>query len=115
LEVLQRATLWRAVGQSLVIALSSGILALLLGAGILVSSRTLRQRLGRPGAATRLELSASLILVVPPFVLATGLFVLLRQVADVFALGMPLVILVNALMALPFVVRFLRSEEHTSE
>src|SRR3546814_413100 len=42
-----------------------------------------------------------------PFVLATGLFVLLRSVADVFALGMPLVILVNALMALPFVVRFL--------
>src|SRR3546814_3738882 len=42
-----------------------------------------------------------------PFVLATGLFVLLRSVADVFALGMQLVILVNALMALPFVVRFL--------
>src|SRR5512138_477224 len=106
-EVLQRATLWRAVGQSLVIALSSGLLALLLGGGILVSSRTLRQRLGRAGAAARLELSASLILVVPPFVLATGLFVLLRPVADVFALGMPLVVLVNALMALPFVVRFL--------
>jgi thiamine transport system permease protein len=107
LEVLGRASLWRAVGQSLVIALSAGGLALLLGSGILVSSRLLRHRLGRPGAAGRLELSASLILVVPPFVLATGLFILLRQVADVFALGLPLVILVNALMALPFVVRFL--------
>lgn len=106
-EVLQRATLWRAVGQSLIIALTSAILALLLGGGILMSSRTLRQRLSRPSAAARLELSASLILVVPPFVLATGLFVLLRPVANVFALGMPLVILVNALMALPFVVRFL--------
>ncbi|GAB4394561.1 MAG: thiamine/thiamine pyrophosphate ABC transporter permease [Kiloniellaceae bacterium] len=107
LEVLSRWELWRAVGQSLVIALSAAILALLLGGAILVSSRILRHRLGRPGAAGRLELSASLILVVPPFVLATGLFILLRQVADVFALGMPLVILVNALMALPFVVRFL--------
>jgi thiamine transport system permease protein len=107
LEVLQRAALWRAVGQSLVIALSAGTLALVLGGAVLVSSRHLRHRLGRAAAAGRLELSASLILVVPPFVLATGLFVLLRQVADVFALGMPLVILVNALMALPFVVRFL--------
>lgn len=107
LEVLGRAALWRAVAQSLTIALSSGILALLLGGGILLTSRSLRHRLARPAAAARLDLSASLILVVPPFVLATGLFVLLRHVADVFALGMPLVILVNALMALPFVVRFL--------
>jgi thiamine transport system permease protein len=107
LEVLGRGALWRAVGQSLVIAVSAGGLALLLGGAILLSSRRLRHRLGRPAAAGRLELSASLILVVPPFVLATGLFVLLRHVADVFALGMPLVILVNALMALPFVVRFL--------
>ncbi|MGD1879113.1 MAG: thiamine/thiamine pyrophosphate ABC transporter permease [Kiloniellaceae bacterium] len=106
-EVLARPALWHAVGQSLVIALSAGTLALLLGGAILISSRSLRHRLGRPAAAARLELPASLILVVPPFVLATGLFVLLRQVADVFALGMPLVILVNALMALPFVVRFL--------
>lgn len=107
LEVLTRTALWRAVGQSLVIALSAAGLALLLGGAVLVSSRILRHRLGRPGAAGRLELSASLILVVPPFVLATGLFVMLRTVSDVFALGMPLVILVNALMALPFVVRFL--------
>jgi len=106
-EMLTRAALWHAAGQSLVIALSAATLALLLGGAILVTSRILRHRLGRPGAAGRLELSASLILVVPPFVLATGLFVLLRPVADVFALGMPLVILVNALMALPFVVRFL--------
>ncbi len=106
-DVLARWTLWRALGQSVVIALSAGGLALLLGGSILISSRILRHRLGRPGAAGRLELSASLILVVPPFVLATGLFVLLRHVADVFALGLPLVILVNALMALPFVVRFL--------
>jgi thiamine transport system permease protein len=106
-EVLSRWSLWRAAGQSLTIAVTSAALALALGAAVLVSSRQLRHRFGRPGAAARLELSASLILVVPPFVLATGLFILLRQVADVFALGMPLVILVNALMALPFVVRFL--------
>ncbi|WP_299618639.1 thiamine/thiamine pyrophosphate ABC transporter permease [Pelagibius sp.] len=106
-EVLTDPRLWRALGQSLIIALSAASLALLLGAALLVSSRILRHRLLRAQAAARLELSASLILVVPPFVLATGLFVLLRPFTDVFALGLPLVILVNALMALPFVVRFL--------
>ncbi|NIA67159.1 thiamine/thiamine pyrophosphate ABC transporter, permease protein [Pelagibius litoralis] len=106
-SVLAEPRVWRAVWQSLVIALSSASLALLLGGALLISSRILRHRLLRFRAAARLELSASLILVVPPFVLATGLFVLLRPFADVFALGLPLVILVNALMALPFVVRFL--------
>ena len=105
--VLTDPRLWQALGQSLTIALSAASLALLLGAALLVSSRVLRHRLLRAQAAARLELSASLILVVPPFVLATGLFVLLRPFTDVFALGLPLVILVNALMALPFVVRFL--------
>ncbi len=106
-SVLTDPALWRALGQSLTIAMASAVLALLLGAALLISSRSLRHRLLRPAAANRLELSASLILVVPPFVLATGLFVMLRHVTDVFALAMPLVILVNALMALPFVVRFL--------
>ncbi|WP_299392105.1 thiamine/thiamine pyrophosphate ABC transporter permease [Pelagibius sp.] len=105
--VLSDPRLWRALGQSLTIALTSGGLALVLGGAVLVSSRILRHRLQRSRAAARLELSASLILVVPPFVLATGLFVLLRPFTDVFALGLPLVVLVNALMALPFVVRFL--------
>lgn len=107
LTVLADPRLWQAVSQSLVIALCSAGLALLLGGALLISSRILRHRLQRAQAASRLELSASLILVVPPFVLATGLFVLLRPITDVFALGLPLVVLVNALMALPFVVRFL--------
>ena len=43
----------------------------------------------------------------PPIVLGTGLFVLLRHVADVFSLALLLAMLINSLMALPFVLRIL--------
>lgn len=99
--------LWRAAGRSLAVGLTAGTLALLLGWGVLLSSRELRTRHRRPAAAEALELSGALVLVIPPFVLGAGLFVLLRPVADVFALGLVLVVLVNALMGLPFVVRVL--------
>jgi thiamine transport system permease protein len=52
-----------------------------------------------------MTMPASLILAVPPVALSAGLFVVLRPVADPFALAIPLIILVNALMALPFALR----------
>jgi thiamine transport system permease protein len=48
---------------------------------------------------------AGLILAVPPVAVSAGLFVILRSIADPFALALPLIILVNALLALPFVLR----------
>jgi len=83
------------------------VLALVLGWGLVLSGRALRVRHASPDAALGLELVGSLVLVVPPFVIAAGLFVLLRPVADVFAIGLGLVVLVNALMGLPFVLRIL--------
>ncbi len=105
--VLGDPVLWRAVGQTLTIALFVGLTALLLGGGLVASSTALQCRFGRRRGAAAMQLAGSLILVVPPFVLAAGLFVLLRAWADVFSLGIYLVILVNACMALPFVVRIL--------
>ncbi len=99
--------LWQAAWRSLAVGLSAGLLALLLGWGLVLSSRTLRVRYIRPRAADGLELAGTMVLVVPPFVIAAGLFVLLRPVADVFAIGLGLVVLVNALMGLPFVLRIL--------
>jgi thiamine transport system permease protein len=42
-----------------------------------------------------------------PFVVGTGLFILLHPVADPFALALPVTAAVNAAMALPFVLRAL--------
>ena len=99
--------LWLAAGRSLAVGLAAGLLALLLGWGLVLTSRSLRVRDLRPRAADGLEAAGTLVLVVPPFVVAAGLFVLLRPVVDVFAIGLGLVVLVNALMGLPFVLRIL--------
>lgn len=107
LAVLGDAAVWQAVLRSVVVGSAAGTLALMLGAGLVLTSRTLRVAYRRPGAADTIDLAGSLILVVPPFVIGAGLFVLLRGIADVFALGLVLVVVVNALMGLPFVIRIL--------
>ena len=52
-----------------------------------------------------MSLPSGLILAVPPVAISAGLFVVLRKIADPFALAVPLIALVNALMVLPFVLR----------
>jgi thiamine transport system permease protein len=99
--------LWLASGQSLLIALAAGSLATLLGSALLLTSRHLRVRDRKRRAAALWEASGSVILMIPAVVLSTGLFILFMPFADVFALGPWLVVLVNALMALPYVLRTL--------
>lgn len=100
-----------AVATSLVLA---GLSAILCVALTLSMART-RHRLAaarrgtRPGFAERaLDTGAGLILVVPPIVIGAGWFILLRQVADVFALAPVMVVTVNAAMAIPFATRAIR-------
>lgn len=105
---LTSAELWQATFSSLKIALGAGLLCVLFTLGLLTSSRYLRLHLKRSGVAALLESLGSVILVLPAVVLSTGLFILLRGVADVFTLGTVLVLLVNALMALPYALRTLQ-------
>ncbi|MCE9925834.1 thiamine/thiamine pyrophosphate ABC transporter permease [Aeromonas media] len=107
LTALASPGLWQAGGQSLAIALAAGSLATLLGAGLLLTSRHLRVRGRKRRAAALWEASGSMILMIPAVVLSTGLFIMFMPFADVFALGPWLVVLVNALMALPYVLRTL--------
>lgn len=102
----------KALLASLFVAIPSGLLALCLGFSILVTSRALALRRDAARTAGLIEHFGALILVVPPYVLATGLFIALRGVADIFALGPFLVVTVNALMALPFVIRVVGPAYH---
>jgi thiamine transport system permease protein len=106
-KVIADSTLWLAFGRSLGVAVGAGLLATAAGWGLLLTSRELRLRRYRRRAATAMETTASLVLVVPPLVIGTGLFAALSPVADVFALGIALVIVVNAIMGLPYVIRTL--------
>jgi thiamine transport system permease protein len=101
------AALWRAAGWSATIAVSAGLCSLLIGLGLLHAVRELGPRMGRRHAAAALEAAGSVILVTPPVLLGAGLFLALRGQVDVFASAPVLVIAVNAIAALPFVLRFL--------
>jgi thiamine transport system permease protein len=59
------------------------------------------------GFAGAIGASASLILLVPPVVLGAGWFLLLRPLGDVARFAPVIVVVINALMALPFVHRIL--------
>jgi thiamine transport system permease protein len=107
-HALGSAQLWASLLTSLQIGLGASLLACAVSLGLLFSSRHLRLRLGRHHAATLLESSGSLILLIPTAVLSTGLFILLLPVADVFGLGFWLVMLLNGLACLPYTVRTLQ-------
>ena len=102
--VLGWPALWQATATSLSIAILSGGLATGI-ALLLAAARTRRSGAGLP--VWPLDLSISLYLAVSAIVLGTGLFILLRQVADVFFLAPGLVVLGNMLVALPFAYRVL--------
>ncbi len=106
LNVLKQQALWSALLTSTVIALSAGLVSVVLTMMLLWSSRELRLR-QQPWPAQWLELSGMLILAMPGIVLATGFFLLTND-----TIGMPEspyapVILTNALMAIPYALKVL--------
>lgn len=103
-EVISWPAFHRSAITSVLIALASGCLATGL-ALILASARTRRNAATLP--VWPLDLSISLYLSVSAIVLGTGLFILLRSIADVFVLAPVLVMLGNMLIALPFAYRIL--------
>jgi len=97
------ASVLPAAARSLGVALASAALALALGLGLaaLIDARKAR------GGGRGTEGAALLTLAASPFVIGTGLFIVLRPIADPFALALPVTAAVNAAMALPFVLRAL--------
>lgn len=89
--------------RSLAVALGSATLAFALGLALasLIDARRAR------GAGRALEAASLLTLAASPFVIGTGLFILLNPVVDPFAVALPVTASVNAAMALPFVLRAL--------
>ena len=95
------AGLWPALGRSVLVALASTALSL---------TAALILALGAAEGRGWLGLSAMLPLSTSGLVLGTGLFILLRPLAGPEALALPVTVLVNAALALPFVFRLLQPE-----
>lgn len=106
LAVLSDQAFWDALWTSCKVAILASGLAIFAGITILLTSR--RLRLNRKARyADQIELIGTIILVTPSLVIATGLFLLLRSFTDVFSLGFVVVMMVNALMGLPYVIKTL--------
>ncbi len=96
------AALIQAALTSLGIALCCGLAASLLAVAIALSARAAASGTFAGAALSGITL---LPLAMPPFALAAGLYILLRGRVEPGHLALPLTILVNAMMALPFAYR----------
>lgn len=110
------AQLHRALATSLAISLASATLSLAVALPVVLVPRLAES--GDGGAATRLMGRAlpavgSLILLVPPVVVATGWFLMLRTFGETGRFAPFVVTVLNALMALPFVIRVLEPAYRT--
>lgn len=107
-DLLGDVGIWLAALRSLAMASGAGLGAVMVALLLLAGSSHLRQH-GRGLVASLIEGSGQLILVLPALVLGTGLFMLLRPGLGSDLQGYALVVLVNALMALPFAMQVLRA------
>jgi len=105
-DVLNDSSLWRAAAFSVLIGLSAASIAVTLG-WLLLSASAEKAYTGNKRVAQLLELSGSVVYVVPPLVIGTGLFILLSKWVNVFEWAILIVILINGIMGLPFVIRTL--------
>jgi len=107
MKVLMHANTLKAIINTVIIALVTSVLSVSISISLLISSRHLRIRAARHNLGQWIQHAGNMILVMPPVVLGTGLFLLLRNFADVFSIALVLTIIINSLMALPIVLRVL--------
>ncbi|MGM3174500.1 thiamine/thiamine pyrophosphate ABC transporter permease ThiP [Dickeya lacustris] len=105
-NVFSQPALWQALGTSVSVALAAGMVSVCLTLMLLWSSRSLRLH-QRPLAAQWLDLSGMLILAMPGIVLASGFFLLFNRTLGLPSSPYALVVLTNALLALPYASKVL--------
>lgn len=93
---------WPALVNSLSIAIPAALIATALATALAALITTLSKR-----AAVAFESIGFLALAASPFVIGTGLFILINPYFDPFTLALPITIAVNAIMSLPFALRII--------
>ncbi|MGP1930215.1 MAG: thiamine/thiamine pyrophosphate ABC transporter permease ThiP [Arsenophonus sp. ET-YP4-MAG3] len=112
LHVLRQPSLWKMFINSIFIAISAGVICIIITMMLLWSSRELRIH-GLIMLHRTIELSGLLIFSIPGIVLVTGFFLLFNN-NTVFLNDSPysLIILINALMAIPYALKILEHPMH---
>ncbi len=111
LRLLTAATFRKAAMTSLLIAIVSASLSILVSVALIRARQAIASKrdasLTLRVLFTAMGAGSSLVLLVPPVVLGSGWFLLLRPFGDVSIFAPALVCAINTLMALPFVMRVL--------
>jgi len=94
-------------GLGLAWSISVGI-ALVSAALALALALSLAHMIEASSSGTRIELVVMLLLATSPFVIGTGLFILINPFASPFELALPITALVNAALSLPLMLRIIR-------
>jgi thiamine transport system permease protein len=105
------ASVRRAALTSVVLALLSAGLSVVLATALVMASHAFATRRGngpRGWIERATDTGAGFVLVVPPIVVGAGWFVVLRHFTDVLAVAPVMVVTVNAVMAMPFAIRAIR-------
>ena len=97
---------WSAAVRSLTVAAVAMVLTLALSTALAAFVVALQARGSRVGAGLA-DLAGLLPIAASPFVIGIAFIIVLRPVADPFALALPLTAIVNAAMATPFALRIL--------
>ncbi|NLS05768.1 thiamine/thiamine pyrophosphate ABC transporter permease ThiP [Rhizobium sp. P32RR-XVIII] len=111
LKLLREQIFWQSAGMSFAISLSAALLSIILSMAIIRARHAIASSRRRGVASksffTAMGSASAMILLVPPVVLATGWFMALRPFGDASRFAPLIVVLINMLMALPFVMRVL--------
>ncbi len=99
---------WPSFFNSVVIAVASSLLAIILTltlSGLIISVSRRRKR-----TSQLMEVIGFLSLAASPLVIGTGLFIFLNPFVDPFLWALPITMIVNAIMSLPFALRIILPE-----
>ncbi|MEX1108815.1 MAG: thiamine/thiamine pyrophosphate ABC transporter permease [Dongiaceae bacterium] len=98
--------LWQAAARSLAVAMVAGLLSVVIAVALQISIRRLAAR-GAIAAGRALDLAGSIVLGLSPLAVGAGLFLLLVGLVGPFRWSLAPVVLLTALLALPYAMRLI--------
>lgn len=98
---------WRSIKNSLILALCAASFATFLALCLLLSKRALADHNIKNFGFHLFSSVGNIILIVPSLVFGMGLFLLLRPYLNIFEYGLHIILVINALMALPYMLKTL--------
>lgn len=106
-SVFMSPKLWLSIQNSFILALCAAALATIMTVSLLLSKRALAAHNIKNIGYHMFSSIGNVILIVPSLVFGMGLFLLLRNHINIFAYGLHIILFINALMALPYMLKTL--------